>query len=138
MENRIPWWKFVLAIVSFVVIFFFAPVLISMLLHLSNFFIPRSYQNTTEWIYVLSSVFGMVLACGSLEKVLNSTHFIFSMVICIIAAFYSVAVAVWNFAIGITEFYEFIGFGAEGVVATIFAVIYGSRIKKENWDKNDE
>lgn len=135
MEARTPWWKFVLAIVSFVVIFFFAPALISLLLHLSNFFTPKIYQNTNEWIYVLSCFLGMVLACGSLEKILNSTHFIFCMVICIIAAFYSVAVAVWNFAIGITELYELIGFGSEGVVATIFAVIYGLNTRKENGGK---
>lgn len=135
MENNTPWWRFALSIVSFVFIFFFAPILISLLLHLTNIFTPRAYQNTSEWIFVLSDILGMALACGSLEKVLNNRHFCFCMVICIIGAFYSVGVAVWNFAIGLTELYEFVGLAAEGIVATVFAVIYGSNIVKDNGGK---
>ncbi len=125
MERRTPWWRFALAIVSFVLIFFLAPILISMLLELTNLFSPKAFQNTSEWIYVISSISGIVLACISLEKILNGNHCIFCMIVCIIAAFYSVGVAVWNFAIGITELYEFLGLLAEGIVATVFAVIYG-------------
>lgn len=135
MERKTPWWKFILAPAIFILIFFFAPILISALLHLSNLFTPRFYRSTNEWIYVLSCVLGMLLACGSLEVVLNNANFTFCMIICIISAFYSVAVAVWNFAIGATELYALIGVGSEGIVATVFAVLYGS--KRNGGKEND-
>ena len=33
---------------------------------------------------------------------------------------------------GVSELYEFVGLGAEGIVATVFAVMYGSNLAKEN------
>lgn len=138
METKTPWWKFALAIASFILIFFLGPTLIYLFLQLSNLFVPRAYQNTNEWIYVLSCVTGMVLACGSLEKILKRTQFAFCMIICIIGAIYSVAVAVWNFAIRATEFYQFIGLAAEGIVATVFAVLYGGNIKNNRRGEGGE
>lgn len=121
---KYKWWRYALAAVAFAVTYFFAPVVINILYKLLNLFTPRFYQSTEAWIDFTTYLLTPLAVLYVVGKIVDGSHK-FTMVLMIIAAFYTVFVTTWNYANGLLSTWTAISMALEAVVYIILAVTEG-------------
>ena len=137
MTMKTPWWKYVLSVLAFIILFFVAPLLVDIAWRLATLFAPSAFKSSAEWINIVSTAIGVGIAIEVSDRILSSAHPKFSMVLSIICAFYMIAVGVWNFACGATTVFNMIAMFAGAVVSVFCAVQFGKLILKDSKASGD-
>lgn len=130
-NEKNPWWKFPVAILVFILIYFFLPVIVGVALSITNFFSPEFYKNSSMWIFVASDIFSVAVGFISVNEILKKQNFVFQSVFAAAVAVYSFVVAITNWMYGATNADQFIGGLAMGVTAIVFVGINCKNIAKE-------
>lgn len=123
-----PWWRYVLAVLAAVVLYLLAAPLFNIILILS-YTLSGVHLPSPEWIRIICTCGAVAAALMSADYILKQERSVFSMVLSIVCAMYTLAVGVWNFALGTTVLIELIAMLAGSITAVCFAVSYGRRAK---------
>ncbi len=124
---KTPWWKFPCAILAFAVAYLFAPILIDLLLKLTNLFSPQYYRSSNDWIHIASSALGAGIAFMLVRAILKDKHPVFCLLLALVSAVYSLFVGVYNFRSGYTDGIQLVSTIAITVVSIGFAVYFGQQ-----------
>lgn len=128
-KKKVAWWRYILALLIFVLTFFLVPAIVYLFRWLIDVFSIYTKESAAERLlmsYVLTPFFANALAETALGK-----KNIFLVVLCAVAGAYSIFVATWNYLLGKNSLYETIALGIAGLIYFGLAVWDGIQIGKE-------
>ena len=103
------WWRYPLALIVFILMYFLLPSIISLILSISNIFLTAYMRNDEPiwaWFtaYIAGPSFTYETAVNIFGKNINSKNYLFISIICVIAGVWSLFVSFWNYYAGINSF----------------------------------
>ena len=122
MNSKIPFWRYIIAIILYPIILFLGAVVVNVLMNVLNIITPRYYQYSEYWSYFVGALSSAAIAPTVINKVAPNP--IFCMIMCILGAIYLGFTAISNFATGYSEFYQFASILGSGIVSGIMAFLY--------------
>lgn len=124
VKAKTPWWRYVLTIAVFVIMYFLLPVLWAFLLNLTNLTTPRYMRNDSPlWFIFVSYIFAAEMT-SSIALAVSKKSYLFVAILDYLASGYSFFVAGWNYALSITTLDEMICTYAGAVVYCIMWLLY--------------
>ncbi len=131
-NSAIKWWRYPVAIITFVAAYFLLPLLIGIALTVTNWFSPEYYKSSELWIYVLSDILGAIIGFELVNKLMLKQNYVFQAIWAAIVAIYSIFVAITNRVLGITTLEQFLGVLAMGIVAVVYVGLSCKNNKASN------
>ena len=127
MKENTPWWRFVVAVISFVLAIAFLPLIIYLLRELVNLIFPSMYFSGIG-LLIYARCYGMYLSINIEDLILNEKHPMFVVVSSVVAGIYLVSVSSFNLAIGVVTFWEFVSFLGASITAFVIAFKWKDKI----------
>ena len=122
MNHKISFWRYIIGIILYPIILLLGAVVVNVLMNILNVITPRYYQYSEYWSYFVGALSAAAIAPVVINKVVPSPKF--CMIMCILGAVYLIFTAIYNFAVGYSEFYQFASILGSGVVSGVMAVQY--------------
>lgn len=119
-RDRFPWWRYLVAILAFLAISLFAPLLIFILEVVTDLFIPEYYKSGQLWMWIVAYGLGNSMAFEQMDKCLLSKKHGFQLAWAIVVIVYAVLTSISNFIN--SNLNGGVGFIVVLVVAIVFAV----------------
>lgn len=129
---KVAWWRYPLSILAFTVAFFLLPILIGLLLNITNLITPPYYKNSELWIHILSDILSATIGFDIVDKLMLEQNYIFQAIWAAIVAIYSFFVAITNWVLGSSTLEQFLGVLAIGVIAIVFVGLSCKKNKDSN------
>ena len=129
-DKKTGWWRYPVAALIFIAMFFLLPALIAFarwLLDLLSVYRRESVEERMLAGYVIAPFFTNMLA----ESVLQKKN-VFLIILCCLAGTYSIFVATWNYAAGANTLLGSALVGGSGLIYLGIAVWDGVQIGKES------
>lgn len=122
-QPKVSWWRFPLAILLFILVYIFLPMLIGIMMTIGNLFIPSAYQNTSFWIFIVSDIMSAVTGFYLVDYILLNQKYAFQAVWAAIVAIYSFVVSITNWVMFSSTLEQFLGVLSMGIVAIVFVAL---------------
>lgn len=122
MNTKIPFWRYIIAIILYPIILLLGAVVINLIMNILNIITPRYYQYSEYWSYFVGALGAAAMAPMVTNKVAPNPKF--CMIICVFGAIWLSFTAIYNFAVGYSEFYQFASILGSGVVSGVMASQY--------------
>ena len=134
-QPKVSWWRFPLAILLFILVYIFLPMLIGIMLTIGNLFIPSAYQNTSFWIFIVSDIMSAVTGFYLVDCILLNQKYAFQAVWAAIVAIYSFVVSITNWVMFSSTLEQFLGVLSMGIVAIVFVALSCKKNSEINSNK---
>ena len=128
----VAWRRYPVAVLAFVATYFLLPILIGLLLTITNWFSPEYYKSSELWIFVFSDILSAIAGFHFVDELMLKQNYVFQAVWAAIVSIYSFFVAITNWILGSSSLEQLLGVLAMGIVA----IVYVGLSCKKNRDLN--
>ena len=118
--STVKWWRYPVAILVFVATYFLLPVLIGLLLTITNCFSPEFYKSSELELFILTDVLAAAIGFNLVDKIMLKQKYVFQAIWATIVAVYSFFVAITNWFYGGSSLEQLLGVSAMGIVAIVY------------------
>lgn len=138
MDQKTAAWKYIVAVIVFVLLLFFGASILSIFTSLLNCFTPEYYKPGSLWIQFLATIVATVAACWLIVVITDYRHLAFCTVLCSIGSIYMIVTAIINLSIGCNngspDYWAFSDVLLTGIICGIAAFIYGTIVRDNKED----
>ncbi len=128
--KKVEWWRYVLAVPAFILLYFLAPILWMLVQSVLDLFAPKYFKQGAAWIqlcaYIVAPFFASYAAAGITKRVTP-----LNVGLCILGGVYSVFVATWNYLTGKNNVLTTVELAVSGVIYLVLAVKFGMEMAKQ-------
>ena len=134
---KTKWWRYILAIVTFLIADTVIPVLFGLVWSITSLFSPEYYRSSPSWTLLVSTILGTYAAIALADYIVqHSPKFI--IIMCTVVAVVSIAVGVWNYALGNAQLINMISMLVHGIVAIGYAIWRATTISSNEGNHHSE
>lgn len=116
--------KIVGAVIAFIVLYLFAPIVVNLALRIFDFFSPTSMQHGARWLQLVTYLI-VPFAIKYCIDYITAHETATTLVLMIIGAAYTIFVATWNYAGGTTALSAAVSMYCEAAAFVVCAVSAG-------------
>ena len=118
--STVKWWRYPVAILVFVATYFLLPVLIGLLLTITNLFSPEFYKSSELELFILTDILSAAIGFNLVDEIMLKQKYVFQAIWATIVAIYSFFVAITNWFFGGSSLERLLGVLAMGIVAIVY------------------
>ena len=118
--STVKWWRYLVAILAFVATYFLLPVLIGLLLTITNLFSPEFYKSSELELFILTDILSAAIGFNLVDEIMLKQKYVFQAIWATIVAVYSFFAAITNWFLGGSSLEQLLGVLAMGIVAIVY------------------